>query len=174
MIEYIKGDVIEAFDNCQESCCLLHQENCQSIGKAGFAKTLYYKYPEANPNRVMSSWFGNYKSTIINKIRYKSKIIINLYSQYYPGHSSSKTFNIIEGYEIIDNYYNRIVALKTCLIKFSIEKMIGYTIYMPLIASGLAKDYTKEFISDLDYFKKYTALIVEEELKDFNVKVYYL
>jgi len=173
MIEYIKGDVIKAFKEHQGSCCLMHQENCQSLNKAGFAKSLYDEFPEANPNKVMSQYFGEYLlKSIKEKSEYK-KFIINLYTQYYPGSPSNKIAKI-NGYELTDNFNNRINALKNCLKRLNWVLNEDNTIFIPLIASGLAKDKTKNYISDLDYFQKYIAPVIEECLEDFTIKVYYL
>ena len=175
MIEYIQGDIIKAFEELDD-VVLLHQENCSSLHKKGFAKVLYDKYPQANSNSVMSQYFGNIYDTNINSGKY----IINLYSQYYPGNPSNKPGKY-QGFEVIDNYVNRIKALQYCLkgvVYFvdNLEETLQdkYTIIMPLIASGLAKDSTKEYTSDLDYFQRYIASVIEEYLEDYNVKVYYL
>jgi len=173
MIEYIKGDLIQAFDSFQEPCYLLHQENCTSLGKKGFAKVLYDKYPEANPNQVMLNWFGEYLLENVNKVIGGHKAIVNLYCQYYPG-SPSNVKAYYSNFEIEDNFKNRIVALNKCLDRINALFDEDKTIFMPLIASGLAKDMGLKHDSDLDYFQRYIAPIVEEHLKDFTVKVYYL
>lgn len=168
MIEYIQGDIIKAFEEL-DNVVLCHIDNCNSLYKAGFAKILYNKYPKANPNSVMSQYFGD----IIKNYIEDNKYIINLYSQYYPGKPSDK-LGKYQGFELPDNYNNRIKALEHCL--YQITEIISedYIIIMPLIASGLAKDTTKEYSSDLDYFKRYIAPIIEKYLEDYNVKVYYL
>ena len=168
MIEYIQGDIIKAFEEL-DNVALLHQDNCSSLYKKGFAKILYDKYPKANTNSIMSNYFGDAIKTYVDD----SKCIVNLYSQYYPGKPSDK-LGKYESFELPDNYNNRIKALEHSL--YETTKIVdeGDLIIMPLIASGLAKDATKEYSSNLDYFKKYIAPIVEEYLKDYNVKVYYL
>jgi hypothetical protein len=168
MIEYIQGDVIKAFEEV-DNVVLCHIDNCSSLYKKGFAKTLYNKYPKANTNSIMSNYFGDAIKTYMGD----SKCIVNLYSQYYPGNSSDK-LGKYDGFELYDNYNNRIKALEHSLYETSKIVDEGDLIIMPLIASGLGKCLSKEYSSDLDYFKKYIAPIVEEYLKDYNVKVYYL
>lgn len=169
MIEYIQGDIIKAFEEL-DNVVLCHIDNCSSLYKKGFAKTLYDKYPKANANSVMTQYFGDIRKTYIQE---DNKYIINLYSQYYPGNSSDK-LGKYEGFELPDNYNNRIKALEHCL--YTVDTVINqdFLIIMPLIASGIGKCSSKEYSSDLDYFKRYIAPIVEEYLKDYNVKVYYL
>lgn len=168
MIEYIQGDAIKAFE-ILDNVALLHQENCQSLYKAGFAKILYNKYPKANPNSIMSNYFADAIKTYVGD----SKCIVNLYSQYYPGKPSNK-LGKYDGFELEDNYTNRIKALEYCLYETTKSVDEDNIILMPLIASGLAKDTTKEYTSDLDYFKRYIAPVIGEYLKDYNIKVYYL
>lgn len=77
-------------------------------------------------------------------------------------------------YKLFDTFENRCYALRQCLKELTglaKDKKIG----LPLIASGLAacKKRKKE-LTDLEYFKRYIAPIVEEELKDLDVTVYYL
>ena len=67
--------------------------------------------------------------------------------------------------------------LKQCLILVKNHYIIQshFKLGIPLISSGLAADkQLKGTMTDLEYFKKYIGPIVEEELKDLDVTVYYL
>ena len=163
MIEYIQGDIIKSFEKL-DNVVLLHQENVISKYKKGFAKVLYDKYPNAY-KQVTEDYFGNIVTTKFDENKY----IVNFYSQFYPG----------KPYKKDDKYDDRVVALKECLSNllydfYGTNFLNNATIILPLIASGLAKDITKEYTSDLDYFQRYIAPIIEKYLEDYNVKVYYL
>lgn len=165
MIKYKQGDLLKAFENGEVNL-IAHQENCVSKGNyAGIAKIIHNKYPETVD---ISRFFGD---IIIHHVQHG--IIVNLYSQYYPGSPNSTVF-VKDKYELIDNYYNRIIALEECLWKIRMyfsDKKIG----LPLLASGLAAcKGRKTSLSDLDYFKKYITPTVEKCLDDMNVTVYYL
>lgn len=179
MLKYKQGDAIEAFEQDEINVCL-SQSNCEALNYfAGFAKKLHQKYPEltklhqlhCNQDNVFGSSFvynPNLKITPVNKY------IVNMYSQYYRGQPSSNNFTLND-YLVCDSFENRTLALKSCLkyvdAKFHREVKIG----LPLIASGLAADKKlKGTMTDLEYFKKYIAPIIEEELKDLDVTVYYL
>ena len=164
MIKYKQGNLLQAFEN-GEINLIAHQENCVSKNFAGIAKLIHNKYPETVD---LNRFFGD---ITIHHVQHGT--VINLYSQYYPGSPNSTVF-IKDKYELIDNFYNRIIALEECLWKirqYFPDRKIG----LPLLASGLAahKIY-KQNKTDLDYFKKYIAPIVEEALPNVNVTVYYL
>jgi hypothetical protein len=169
MLKYKQGDLIEAFED-GDCKTLLHQENCESKYYAGFAKKIHDKYKTEHYIRC----FGNIDIHLI--IGDYKRTIISLYSQYYRGQPSDKLFKDYSGYEMQDNFYNRTIALKNSLLQFKHRsKLYDSKIGIPLIASGLAADKRlKGTMTDLEYFKKYIAPIVEEELKDLDVTVYYL
>lgn len=173
-MELIKGDLIEAFKKHDGKCVLLHQENCISLEKLGIAKALYQEFPQAHIKRDMSSNFGRLHVTYGVL---PDKSIVNLYSQFYPGRSA-ENYCKYNGFQIKDNFINRKRALEVCL-----EQIIDLIdrdvlIMMPLIASGLAKDQTLPYTSDLDYFTRYVKPIIQEALEgqfnSFKVQVYYL
>lgn len=163
MIKFKQGDLLEAFKN-GEIEVIAHQENCISKQYKGIAKIIHNLYPETiDRNR----YFGNI--TVHNTI---NGIVVNMYSQYYPGSPSDKLF-IKYDYEIPDNYHNRIIALQNCLksIKANYsDKKIG----LPLIASGLAKNNNLKHSSDLDYFVSYIYPVIEDYFKYLDVTIYYL
>ena len=166
MIQYKQGDLLQAFEN-KEVNLIAHQENCVTKYFAGVAKLIHDKYPETI-DKIEHRFFGDFSSNYT-----KHGIILNLYSQYYPGSPNSTIF-VKDKYELIDNYNNRITALEECLWKvrqYFSDKKIG----LPLLASGLAScKGRKTSLSDLEYFKKYIAPIVEKCLDDVDVTVYYL
>lgn len=98
-----------------------------------------------------------------------------MYSQYYPGSPKENTTHF-------DTFMQRCAWLKQCLSDLKSYSDYLISVYnkevkigLPLIASGLAADKKlKGDMTDLEYFKKYIAPIVEEELKDLDVTVYYL
>ena len=169
MITYVKGDVLKAFDE-STNCILMHQENCISIKKSGFAKILYDKFPEAHIQKRLPGYFGDVIFTQVSK----DKFVYNLYSQYYPSGPKGEMCTF-EGFRAIDDYETRIKALEKCLYK--VESHISETnrkILLPLIGSGLAKDKSKSHFSDLDYFMSYIGPTVDKILGNFDINVYYL
>lgn len=164
MITYKQGDLLQAFENGEVNL-IAHQENCVSKNYAGIAKLIHDKYPETID---LNRFFGD---ITIHHVQHG--IVINMFSQYYPG-SPNNTVFVKDKYELVDNFYNRIIALEECLWKIRMyfpDKKMG----LPLLASGLAahKIY-KQNKSDLEYFKQFIAPIVEKCLVDMDVIVYYL
>ena len=169
MIEYIKGDLIKAFKE-NEKAVLVHQCNLTVGMGAGIAKVIADNFPEIlEPDiKIRTKALERPEQCLGNTVLYHlggQKVIANVYSQYFPGNPN----------KVFDTFEQRLHWLKLALEKFVyIYADSGITFYMPLIASGLAKQQNKKCYSDFDYFKKFIAPTIEEELKDFNVKVYYL
>lgn len=179
MVKFKQGDLIQAFEN-NEIDVLLHQENCEGLNYfSGFAKLIHQKYPELTKlHQHHCSQNDIFGTCLIHNIDSKTSsvngYIVNMYSQYYKGQSSNKTF-LLNGYLICDSFENRIIALKNCLKYIDCFFNRNIKIGLPLIASGLATcKERKKGLTDLEYFKKYILSIIEEELKDFDVTVYYL
>ena len=166
MIKYKQGDLLQAFENGEVNL-IAHQENCVSTNYLGIAKLIHEKYPITLEGKRI---FGEYSVHYVNPKN--NNVVMNMYSQYYPGSPSTKTFNK-NGYETVDSFQTRITALKNCLeiIQYGFN---DYKVGLCLVASGLAKVKEKPHASDLDYFKKYIAPIVEKCLDDVDVTIYYL
>lgn len=164
MIQFKQGNLLEAFENGEVNF-IAHQENCVSDRYLGIAKLIHEKYPTTLTNKPI---FGE---GIYHDID-ENKIIMNMYSQYYPGSPSTKTF-IKRGYEIVDSFQTRITALSNCLETFEYIKN-DCKIGLPLIASGLAKVKEKFHTSDLNYFKKYIFPVIEKYINHLDVTIYYL
>lgn len=157
-MQYIKGDIIEAFEN-NDIDIIIHQCNCTAGHGKGIAKVLSTKYPEINIPHIWV-YKGDYKPILVGN---SNKWIINMYTQVYPGApTKDKT----------DSFETRLKWLDRCLkgIAYSFRyKIIG----MPLIASGLAADKEiKGSMSDLEYFKAYIAPTVEKRIP--NAVIYFL
>jgi len=195
MLIYINKDIFEAFDR-GEINILCHQVNCEGLSYfAGIAKIIHRKYPELTKKHIdfcnqsyMKDVFGQ---ILVHRIS-TNKSIVNLYAQIMRG--KPKKFPLVAKLEknpnyngnLTDKYFiekfyedslsHRMKALENCLkqihSKYVDEDVV---IGMPLIASGLASDKNlKGDMTDLKYFKEYVAPIVEKELKDLKVLVFYL
>ena len=172
-MKYVNKDLIQAFED-GDCNVILHQCNCTKGMGAGIAKKIAEKYP-----LVGFLDYGLIKTKHLIGNCYAVNVgigyIINLYSQYYVV-SPSNTPLPIEKEVLYDNFQQRIKWLRNSLQMYRNEyfeekDVIG----LPLIASGLASDKKlKGDMTDLDYFKKYIAPIIEEELKDLDVTVYYI
>jgi hypothetical protein len=173
-MKYIQGNILDAFEQ-NEINVLLHQENCEGLSYfAGFAKVLHQKHPELTKlhQEYCKPKKEYVKGTILPYIVSEEplKIIYNLYSQIYRGQPSNNK-------QYVDSFEVRCELLRDCLnsVKTHYTLFESGKIGLPLIASGLAADKRlKGTMADLEYFKKYIAPIVEEELKDLDVTVYYL
>lgn len=163
MIQYKKGDLLKAFAS-KEVGVILHQENTEGLRRfSGIAKQIHDSYRGLTTKHVLvcqrPDVFG---SIVVHKV--EEGTIINLYSQKYRGAPSKR-----------DTFEERIEALKSCLNKVkqvvSKEDKLGF----PLIASGLASDKNRKGnLSDLEYFEKYIASIIEECIAGYDVTIYYL
>lgn len=164
-MKYLNKNIFEDFDNGVINV-ILHQENVVSKGFAGIAKTIHDKYPSTLPRNNRK--FGMIESTEVEEDKY----IVNMYSQFFTGSpNSGKFFDDSTNSLLEDNFEQRINALKQCL--HSVEStFVDKNIRIPLIASRLARLNGYDNMSDLEYFKKFIAPVVENILP--NINVYYL
>lgn len=105
LVEIIDGNLLEATETY-----IVHQCNCTSTNAKTLAKDLFEAFPFANTysKRIFNdkSTFSKPGSIDICKRKTSSKIIINMYSQYYPVSVSKGTF---------DNKDDRIGWFRDCL-----------------------------------------------------------
>jgi hypothetical protein len=165
-LKYKQGDLIEAFaDGCYN--VIIQQCNFIKGLGAGIAKKIADRYP-----KVAKQDFNIRKSPVEDILGQAMSIdinntqrIYNVYSQYYTG-SPKKDF---------DTFEQRCNWLRNGLSQIAEYASKEDKFVIPLIASGLAASkQLKGTMSDLEYFKQFIAPIVEEELKDLDVTVYYL
>ena len=165
MLKYKQGDLLKAFEEGEVNV-LLHQENCEGLGYfAGFAKALHKKYPDLTKLQQEYCKKDVFGTICVYDLK-DNKYIVNLYAQKYRGSPNNSNDTIALRFE----------ALRQCLKEVSKQvKNESFEIGLPLIASGLAASkQLKGTMTDLEYFKKYVAPIVEEGLKDLDVTIYYL
>ena len=152
MLEYIKGDAIQALEN-GDITVLAHACN-HTVGMgAGIAKSIADKYP------VVDSYDKEYGcggwGTSVLEVG-PNKAVLNSYCMMKHGKPTPNTN---------DSYEARLKRFKADLEEYTdAADVVG----IPLVLSGLAKH--DRSISDLEYFKKYIA----PELESYNLKVYYL
>lgn len=169
-MQYINKNILTAFRE-GEFNVLLHQTNCVTGERvSGIAEKIFNEYPEALQKHLRKPIFGNYTYWSNNE----DKMIININSQYYQGGCSDLLFIHSTGYEIRDNFHNRLNALRNILTNINFfHSFENQEIGIPLIASGLGADRKlKGSMRDLEYFQKFIAPTVEKYLP--NCKVYYL
>lgn len=168
-LEYINKDILQAFRE-GEFNVLLHQTNCVTKDRvSGIAKSIFDEYPGALEAHLDDCKFSDY-----SLFSDKKKIIINCNSQYFQGACSNLIFtHPIVGYEMFDNFNNRLLALKHILFMLTCNIIDEDIVGIPLIASGVGADKSlKGSMRDLEYFQKFIAPTVEKYLP--NCKVYYL
>lgn len=130
MIQYFNGDVIKAFKECKQNCCLIHGCNCFNTMGAGVAKQIKEQFPNAYivDNQTLCgdiSKLGSYTSYSFSD-NGVNKTIFNAYTQYHYGKVPHKQFNL--DYE----------ALELALLKIDSQLDDNIIIYMPKIGAGLA------------------------------------
>ena len=175
-INYIQKDIFEAFDN-NEIDIIAHQCNCVSQGVSGFAYYFFDKFPKIANNHYEYIKKENVFATNLYDI-VNNKLLVNMYSQYYPGGPSNNNF-LHKNYTYIDNFHIRISGLKSCLKSILNLNFIkpDAVLGIPLVASGIGADNKlRKGITDLEYFKKYIESVI---LNSFNntkitINVYYL
>lgn len=176
-IQYRQGNIIDALKT-DEFNTLAHQCNCVTKGVAGFANVLFtefptlatkhYEYIKNNPN-----CFGTISTESVN-----DKLLINMYSQYYPGQPNTIDF-YQNGIMYKDDMQSRSEALTSCLKEIFELPHNDIQLVMPLVASGLAANrYLKNNMTDLEYFTMYIEPIILESLKEnkqnITITIFYL
>lgn len=169
MIKYKQGDLLQAFENGEIDTYIV-QENCTVGMGAGISKAIVEKYPEVKKYnleqlRIAKEAPEDVLGLLIPYMLNNKRYIYGIYSQYYPG-SPQKGF---------DTHKQRLNWLFKGLDTFN-RSNFNINLGLPLISSGLAKNRELDYISDLDYFKKYIAPIIEDSITNanINVTVYYL
>ena len=162
MIKYKQGNLLQAFEN-GEVDFIAHTCNATVGMGGGIARKIALKYPKIQVFDSILRKQGNILGTS-QPFFVDNKIIYNVYAQYYPGKTRLE----------FDTFEDRIKWLEQGLIwinQWNKNKTIG----VPLLSSGLGCDTKrKKGLSDLEYFQKYIASIVEKCLSDVDVTVYYL
>lgn len=102
MIDYIQGDLIEAFA-AGEVEAIGHQANCQCVMKSGFAKALTKAYPEAaeaDSNTIKGDWnkLGS-SSMVVTPIATGYGWIFNLYGQFSYGREKGVVYTDLDALE---------------------------------------------------------------------------
>lgn len=162
-MQYKQGDLVTLFKQVEFNL-IAQQCNCFNVMGGGIAGVLCEHFPaimkkdEYDLNPV--SKYGT-----IQSVKVEQGIIVNMFSQFQPG-SCTKTG--------IDSFEVRLGALRSCLDQINRE-YTGATIGLPLIASGIAASvFVKKNMSDLQYFTKFIAPVVEQHLFSLNVVIVYL
>lgn len=128
---------------------ICHGCNCKNTWGAGIAKILKEKYPLAFETDINST---SRMGTISVCRDYDECIIVNAYTQLYPGSNGWG----------IDSNNNRYIAIRECMKSIN-EEFKGNHIGLPLIGCGLAG-------LEWDIVKK----IIKEELVDMDVTIIHL
>ncbi len=161
-MKYIQGDLLKAFEN-KEVDCILHSCNLTIGMGAGIAKAIAEKYPMIVEYDKFIRNKATYTPESLLGIPFGKDGIYNLYIQYFSGGSK-------EGF---DTTKQRFYWLSKALTQINkLEK--GKTVGIPLLLSGLAKDKSKPYTSDLNYFQNYIEVMVKDHLTDCTPVIYYL
>lgn len=145
MYKEIEGDLVNMAKNGQFDL-ITHGCNCKKTFGAGIALTIKKKFPLAYVTDIeSSSKLGNI--SICND--YTECIIVNSYTQIFPGYSEGS----------IDSNVNRYIAIESCMKKIN-KQFKGKHIGLPLIGCGLAG-------LKWNLVKK----IIKKELKGMNVTI---
>lgn len=160
-----QGDLLEGFKN-KEYDYIIHQCNCILLSHncSGIAAKIFKEYPDAaNANdKILTNNFT--EEDVFGSFTVCPSGVINLYTQLFPGPPSIKV-------DSKDTFYKRMEALYNAL-KLLNTTIIGSSIGIPLIASGLAR--RKSNLSDLEYFETCIEPIIEETLTDVDVLIIHL
>lgn len=175
-INYIQKDIFEAFDN-NEINITAHQTNCVSKNVGGYALYFFDKFPQIAEKHYKYIEKEDIFATNLYDI-VDNKLLVNMYSQYYPGSPYNKKF-LYKTLTYSDIFSIRCTALKRCLqsileLKFLKDNVI---LGIPLVASGIGAEVSKKVnMTDLEYFKMYIEPIVLTAFngKNITINVYYL
>jgi O-acetyl-ADP-ribose deacetylase (regulator of RNase III) len=147
----VKGDAIQLFFDSTTDAVIMHGANCQKLMGAGFALQVRNKisplyYLDQYDVRNHTQRFGSYSAVVIGEVEDKLKIGVNLYTQFNPG----AEFDITA-------FRN---SLKGFRYSIPVEKRIKFTIYLPMIGTGIGGGDWKEILP-----------VIKKELADFNIVV---
>lgn len=132
---------------------IAHQCNCFHCMKAGIAGQIAKQYPQVAEYDKKYSKYGDLLKLgsiqIIDVVphnnNYKLQGIINMYSQYYPGHYKTKKI-----------YNNRLVAIKNCLnaiknhfYNYKNDVLIGFPYLIGCGISGLNEEHVIDIFNDV-------------------------
>ena len=157
---YKEGDLVKSFLETTEFDYIAHQCNCRAGSEncSGIARTIFDVFPEAAKNQDEVSAARN-PWIELGKFKESKEGVLNLYSQFNPGRP---TYGI-------DSLECRMSYLKEVCQRLNIG-LKGFKLGIPLIASGLAKSHLYDY-SDLEYFQKIIAPIIEPILIDVKTTV---
>ncbi len=160
-----QGDLLEGFRN-KEYDYIIHQCNCILLSHncGGIAAKIFKEYPDAADvnDKILTKNFT--EKSVFGSFAISPSGVINLYTQLSPGPPSTKS-------DSKDTFYKRMEALYNAL-KLLNTTIIGSSIGIPLIASGLARRQSN--LTDLEYFETCIEPIIEETLTDVNVLIIHL
>lgn len=142
MIEVINGDLLDATEQY-----IGHQTNCLSKSAAGLAKSLFDKFPYAN------SYVDREDEDVLGSIKIfgngeDKRFIINMYAQFYPGHSKYPD-------SIKDGIKTREKAFHQCLLKIARLPDLKSIALPYLIGCALGGGDWLHYLETLKNFDKY-------------------
>tara|TARA_R110000851_G_scaffold97156_2_gene210670 strand:+ start:4265 stop:4789 length:525 start_codon:yes stop_codon:yes gene_type:complete len=145
----VKGDAIELFFKSSTNAVIMHGANCQNTMGAGFALQVRNKiaplfYLDQYDTRNATNKFGSYSAVVIGQVGEEVKIGVNLYTQFNPG----ANFDITA----LRN------SLKAFRYSIPVDKRETFTIYLPMIGTGIGGGDWKEILP-----------VIKKELSNFNV-----
>lgn len=147
----VKGDAIDLFFKSTTDAVIMHGANCQKVMGAGFALQVKQQiaplfYLDQYDLRDATQRFGSYSAVVVGQVEDKIKIGVNLYTQFNPG----AEFDITA----LRN------SLKAFRYSIPLDKRAGFTLYLPMIGSGIGGGDWKEILP-----------VIKKELAHFNVVV---
>lgn len=142
MIEVINGDLLDATEQY-----IGHQTNCLSKSAAGLAKSIFDKHPYANSylNRIEEDDLGTIK---IFGNGTTERFIINMYAQFYPGHSKYPE-------STKDGIKTREKSFHQCLLRIAKISDLKSVAFPYLIGCALGGGDWSHYLGTLENFAKY-------------------
>lgn len=175
-MKYIQGDIFEYLKTDMIQV-MMHQTNCVGAFNAGIARIVRKKYPNVHQHyqtkltstKEFIDSFGTH-----DFIKIADGYMVNLYGQYFPG--KPKNLPIKSNTYMQDSLQTRLEMLEKAMESAKKDIPENFRIGIPLIASGIAKSDESKYkkMSDLDYFKKVIAPVVEKCFFDRDLMVFYL
>lgn len=153
MVKTIIGDLLEAKEQY-----IAHQCNCVSKGSAGLAYFLFKQFPYANIYQMRTS--HSIPGTIhIAGDGIDNRYVINMFSQYYPGHYFDYYTN--DNYDIRKHYFYK------CLTNIANISNINSIAFPYKIGCGIAggdwEDYLKMINDFADNNTNIAVVIYQRE-----------